>query len=174
MEFSLTPWLQPGEWRRRKALTVSTVCALMKKPLKRFCSPPLKLTRLKPGVNEKSFNRGHSRSKAAWTNPLGRKHCRKSLWLNHEVKAVVCGLVAGCVFVFSMNFFSLVVVANFIRWFFKPAGLPRRHADFRLAYLGSADLPLGQVTGRRGRIRALGLGSGSHERRSAQLRDAGF
>jgi hypothetical protein len=26
MEFSLTPWLQPGEWRRRKVLTVSTVC----------------------------------------------------------------------------------------------------------------------------------------------------
>jgi hypothetical protein len=28
MEFSLTPWLQPGDWRRRKVLTVSTVCCV--------------------------------------------------------------------------------------------------------------------------------------------------
>jgi hypothetical protein len=54
------------------------------------------------------------------------------------------------------------------------AGLSRRHTDFRLAHLGSADLPLGQVPGRRRRIRALRLGAGSHERRSAQLRNAGL
>src|SRR5665213_3033876 len=40
---------------------------------------------------QKNFSRGHSRSKAAWTNPSSRAHCRKGLWRVHRAKAVFWG-----------------------------------------------------------------------------------